>query len=107
MEDKKQNISSGNNMEEKITTKESKNATVVPYFLHESAMARAERTIKRLFIICILLIIVAVGTNAYWIHYESQFEDIAITQDVDTGDSGGDAIINDGVHFNGESETNS
>lgn len=77
----------------------------IPYVVHESEVARLERVIKRLFIICVLLIIVAVGTNAYWIWYEAQFEDIVttVTQDVDSGE-GGDAIINDGVHVNGESK---
>ena len=78
----------------------------IPYVIHESEVARLERTIKRLFIICMTLIIVAVGTNAYWIWYESRYEDIVttVTQDLDSGD-GGTAIINDGVHVNGESET--
>lgn len=80
----------------------------IPYVVHESEVARLERTIKRLFIICVLLIIVAVGTNAYWIWYEAQFEDISatVTQDVDSGGDG-DAVINDGVHINGKSETDS
>lgn len=41
-----------------------------------------ERTIKRLWIIIILLIVLLVGTNCAWIYYESQFEDATITQDV-------------------------
>lgn len=66
-----------------------------PIRCYESEVARLERTIKRLFIICVLLIIVAVGTNAYWIWYEAQFDDIVttVTQDVDSGE-GGDAIRN-------------
>lgn len=83
---------------------------MIPYFCHEGDMARAERTIKRLWILCILLIVLLVGTNFAWIYYENQFMDEVtttqtVTQDVDTGD--GTAIINDGVHVNGESETNS
>lgn len=84
---------------------ESTNVTI-PYVVHESILARMERTIKRMFVICIILIIVTVLSNLAWIYYENQFEDIVVTQDVDSGD-GGDAIINDGVHYNGESETNS
>lgn len=78
----------------------------IPYVVHESEVARLERTIKRLFIICVLLIVVAVGTNAYWIWFEAQFEDIVttVTQDLDSGD-GGTAIINDGVHVNGKDQT--
>ena len=42
----------------------------------------AERTIKRLWIVVILLIVLLVGTNAMWIYHESQYEDATITQDV-------------------------
>lgn len=80
----------------------------VSYIAHESAMARQERTIKRIWILCILLLIALIGTNGAWIYYESQFETVqstTITQDLDA--DSGDAIINDGVHLYGESETNS
>lgn len=77
-------------------------------YVFEAQMARLERTIKRLFILCLVLVAVAVGTNIFWIHYEMQFEDIVttVTQEVD-GSDGGNAIINDGVHINGESKANS
>lgn len=83
---------------------------MIPYFAHEGEMARAERTNRRLWILCILLIVLLVGSYIGFFYYESQFEDTVtttqtVTQDVDTGD--GTAIINDGVHVNGESETNS
>ena len=39
----------------------------------------AERTIKKLWVIIILLIVLLVGTNAGWIYYESQFEDVTTT----------------------------
>lgn len=81
----------------------------IPYFIHEGMMARMERTIRRLWILCIILILLLAGTNGAWIWYESQFEDIVTTevsQDVNS-DDGGNAIINDGVHINGESKTDS
>ena len=80
----------------------------VPYIVHESIMARMERTIRRLWILCIILILLLAGTNAGWIWYENQFmdESLTVTQDLDSG-NGGDAVINDGVHINGESETDS
>lgn len=46
----------------------------VPYYVVESMMDRQCLTIKRLWIVCILLIILLVGTNALWLWYESQFE---------------------------------
>ena len=79
----------------------------IPYFAHEGIMARMERTIKRLWVLCIILIILLAGTNAAWIYYENSFEDVVsteISQDVNS-DDGGNAIINDGVHINGESTT--
>lgn len=77
---------------------------MIPYFCHEGDMARAERTIKRLWILCILLIVLLVGTNIAWIHYESQFSDEVITTQEVTQDSkdgsnnfiGGDGVISDG-----------
>lgn len=80
----------------------------VPYIAHEGMMARMERTIKRLWILALVLTVLLVGTNVAWLWHESSFETIEttreITQDVNAGD-GGTAIINDGVHVNGTSET--
>ena len=61
----------------------------VPYIVHEADMARQERTIKRLWILLILLIVLLVGTNIAWTIYESQFEDVVVTQEVDQETDGG------------------
>lgn len=78
-------------------------------FRDEIIIASFERTIRRLWILCIILIFALIASNAAWIYYESQFEDVVTTteatQDIDAGE-GGNAIINDGVHVNDESETN-
>ena len=78
----------------------------IPYFAHEGIMARMERTIKRLWVLCIVLIILLAGSNAAWLWYESQFEDEQTTVTQELNSDGGDAIINDGVRINGTSETN-
>ena len=73
----------------------------VPYIVHESAMARGERSAKRLWIVVLVLIVMLVGTNGAWIWYETQFEDVAttttttqeVTQDSESGNNsfvGGD-----------------
>lgn len=81
----------------------------IPFYAHESMMTRMERTIRRLWILCIVLILLLAGTNAAWLWYENSFEDVVttneITQDVNS-DGGGDAIVNDGVHINGKSTAN-
>ena len=74
----------------------------VPYIVHEGMMARAERTAKRLWITILLLIVLLVGTNGAWIWYESQFEDIAISQENEDGYN--NFIGNDGDIFNGETD---
>lgn len=67
----------------------------VPYIVHESIMARMERTIKRLWILCVIMFVSLILTNGLWICYESSFEDVVtnqeVSQDVDTGNS--DAVI--------------
>lgn len=72
----------------------------VPYIAHESAMARAERTVKRLWITILTLIFLFVGSNCAWIWYESQFEDIEIVQE--NADGYNSFIGNDGDIVYGE-----
>jgi len=45
--------------------------------------ALAEQTIKKLWIIIIMLIILLFGSNAAWIVYESQYETVSVTQEVE------------------------
>ena len=48
----------------------------VPFIVHEGTMARAEITIKRLWITILLLIVLLVGTNGMWIWYCNQWETV-------------------------------
>lgn len=82
------------------------NVEPVPYIVHESAMARQERTIKRLWILLIFVISLLVATNGAWIAYESQFVEEEWTFEAVT-DDGGDAIANGNgeVHYYGSSES--
>jgi len=76
-------------------------------FIQEMYAASMERTIKRLWITTILLIVLLVGSNICWIVYENQFEDVTeVTQDVDTGN--GEAVVNGIGDLNyGENKANS
>lgn len=81
---------------------------MIPYIAFESATSRQERTIKRLWILCLVLIIALLGTNAGWIWYEKQFEEVVVTQDVDaTADGDSDLNLNTigGDFYGGESES--
>lgn len=81
----------------------------VPYVVHESAMARAERHTKALIWVIVLLIVLLVGTNVGWLIYNSQFEVVEetktetnITQDNESGYN--NYIGNDGDIVNGETD---
>ena len=81
---------------------------MIPYIAFESATSRQERTIKRLWILCLVLIIALLGTNAGWIYWENQFEDVSVTQEVEaTADGESDLNLNTvgGDYYGGESES--
>ena len=68
---------------------------MIPYIAHESEVSRLERIIKRLWILCIIIFVALIGTNAYWIWYESQYVDEVVTETYSSEtDSGGTAIAN-------------
>lgn len=83
-----------------------KSPASVPYVVHESAMARAERQTKSLVWVIVLLIVLLVGTNVGWLAYENSFEDVNTTeeyqieQDAESGNN--NSIINGGEIVNGE-----
>ena len=76
----------------------------VPYIAHESAVARLERVIKRLWVLAIVLIVLLAASNAAWLYYESSFEEIRIEQDNESGYN--NFIGNDGDIYNGETDNN-
>lgn len=80
----------------------------VPYVVHESSMARAERQAKRLIAIIILLIVLLVGSNIGWLIYESQFETTETVEEyaVEQDGSFNNSIINGGEIVNGETKDN-
>lgn len=89
---------------------ETKNEKMVPFYSIEGALYLQEKTIKRLWITCILLIILLVGSNALWLWYESQWEYVETTtqevrQDIDTRD-GETVVIGIGDNY-GKDKTNS
>lgn len=66
-------------MNEEPEIREEDSVGPIPKFYHEGEVARLERMNLRLFWALILTILLLVGTNAGWVWYESQFEDINIT----------------------------
>lgn len=57
----------------------------------ECVTAILERTIKRLWILCIVLVILLAGSNVAWFYYESQFEEVVTEEEINSESSTGDA----------------
>lgn len=84
---------------------ENVNSEAIPYIVHESAMARTERSAKRLWIVVIVLIVMLVGTNGAWIWYEAQFDVVETTEVVQENSDGYNNYIgNYGDIGNGETD---
>lgn len=72
---------------------------------HEIIVAVMERQVKRLFILCIILFIALVGTNAYWIWNENQYVDeVTVTQETPSGNN--NYVGRDGYITNGQTNDN-
>ena len=76
----------------------------VPYIAHESAVARLERVIKRLWVLALALIILLCASNAAWIWWESQYETIETTITQENADGYNNYIGNDGDIVNGNAD---
>ena len=82
---------------------EEKTPETITYIVYESAMARTERTMRKMWAVIILLIVLLVGSNGAWMWYEAQMEDILITQE--NADGYNNFIGNDGdITNNGETD---
>lgn len=69
----------------------------VPYIVHESAMARTERTVKRLWITILTLIFLLVGSNCAWLWWSNQWETVESWEIVQENEGGNNNYIgNDG-----------
>lgn len=86
---------------EKTEINESSNNELIEIlkFAHEQEAVRQERTIKRLWILCILLVVMLVGTNVAWFIYESQFEDIEEYTQIEAEQDGDNNSIIGGDYY--------
>ena len=90
-------------------TEEQKKAQI-PRYVHDIDMARMsninKRTNRYWFIAFMVVFLAFVGTNAYWINRENQYEDIYIEQQGETDGGGSNYFNGTGeLSFYGESAT--
>ena len=79
----------------------------VPYIVYESAVARLERMTKRMWILCLVMFISFVASNAFWIWYDKQYEDVVTTITQEAENDCGNITMNGTGNINGESEADS
>lgn len=88
----------------------------VPYAVLADFKETAKANSLKWFIICLVLIVLLVGSNIGWLVYESQFEDVVTTetitqeveQDADNGENyfvGGD-MVGETEYKNNENQSN-
>lgn len=80
----------------------------VPYIVYESAMVRAERTIKRLTTIAIIAIVLMFVSNFAWMYEWSKFDTISYEQDgegVNNVNLGTQGDVLNGTEGKSETET--
>lgn len=78
---------------------------VMPIAQHEKDQNRLMSIIKRLIAVIVILIVLFVGSNTFWIWRDSQYEDVVTTEEivVDADDNGNANYIGqDGNIYNGE-----
>ena len=81
----------------------------VPLAMVELHSAAQERTIKRLWIIIIILIGLLWATNFAWLIYEAQFEEVStsIEAEQETSDGGNNYVVGGDIIGEAESQGNS
>lgn len=77
----------------------------VPFIVHEAAMARQERGLKRVWIALIVAVAMLFASNALWLWAWTQY-DYTTTETTYTQDGQGTNIIGDNNTYNGTDSHN-
>lgn len=76
-------------------------------FIIESAFAKLEKANTRLWVVCIILIVALLATNAGWIYYESTWAYVQTETTVEASQEGDNNILSGGdLYYGAESEDN-
>lgn len=93
--------------------KTDKSPEMVPFIVHEGAMARIERQSRRIFIALVIAILLLFASNALWLYAWMQYDYVGETTtttktvDVDAKDGIANYIGNDGDINNGKDKSDS
>ena len=76
----------------------------VPLAVHENLRAQSNVDKRRLWIVVIILIVLLFGSNLAWLIYESQFETVSTSVEMENEDGYVNYVGRDGSIYNGETE---
>lgn len=79
---------------------------VVSQYFHEGTVAMMERTIRRLWITTILLIVLLVASNGAWLWYESSFEYFETSIEAEQDGDGINIVGGGDVNYGTENNSN-
>lgn len=90
---------------------EEKRHEPVPYLAYESAMARNERTVKRLIAVIVVMVLLLAGTITGFLVYLSQYDFTGADITIDAADGhanyiGQDGDISNGTYYGAETVSN-
>ena len=74
----------------------------VPY----AVLELEDRKHKRLWVVILVLIVALLGTNAGWIYYENQFQDVVTTIEAEQDGNGNNIVGGGDVNYGAESQNN-
>ena len=74
-------------------------------YAYESTIVTFESTVKRLWIVILILILLLAGSNAAWIYYESQWEVVETYQEVEQEADGNGSNSFIGGNFYGTADS--
>lgn len=78
----------------------------IPYYAYDALTMLTNKTNRRLWILCVILVVLLVGSNVGWLIYESQFEDVVKIDQEAEWEDGSNVIFNGTGSVNyGESKT--
>jgi len=85
---------------------EKKDVAYVPYYVVEAQTDRLNSMIRKLWAMCLLLIILLVMTNGMWIWYESQFVYETTTIEAEQDGEGVNIVGAGDINYGTESKSN-
>lgn len=68
----------------------------------EGIIERLDRINRRLIAVVVLLIVLLVGSNVFWIVYENQYQDLSIEVEQDAEEGTNNFANDGGIIYNGE-----